>query len=234
MKSFPESSSSLSKLLQLTDSSFPSGAFSHSFGLEGFVSDGLVSDFDSLRTYVFDQLEPSLLSMDIPYVRFSFESAVAQDWETLSVLDQELDALKLCQELRDASVRLGSQRLSMLHTLYPCPLFDRLHGMQKKGCVMGHGAWVHGATGPAMGWSMQEVVTSYYYSTISSSVAASMKLIRIGQVAAQKLLAEALSGAAHKIAQSVKVERSKVGCLLPLFDICSSRHETAYSRLFIS
>jgi len=225
---------SLGRLLQLTDSSFPSGAFSHSFGLEGFVADGLVSDFDSLRTYLFEQLEPSLLSVDIPYVRFSFESVAAGDWETLMALDQELDAFKICQELRDASVRLGTQRLSMLHTLYPRPMIERLHSMHKNGSVMGHGAWVHGATGAAMSWTMEEVVTSYYYSTISSSVAASMKLIRIGQVAAQRLLAEALSGSAQKLANSANLERSEVGCLLPLFDICSSRHETAYSRLFIS
>ena len=50
-------------LLQFADSALPTGAFSHSFGLETYVSEGVVHDRDSfaawLDAYVREQLTPT-------------------------------------------------------------------------------------------------------------------------------------------------------------------------------
>jgi urease accessory protein len=46
----------LPRLLQTTDSMFPTGAYAHSFGLEGAVQDGLVSDTASLDDFLTNQI----------------------------------------------------------------------------------------------------------------------------------------------------------------------------------
>ncbi len=48
----PASTRSLIALLQLADSSFPMGAFAHSYGLEQLVRDGMVRDAASLEAFV--------------------------------------------------------------------------------------------------------------------------------------------------------------------------------------
>ena len=61
-----------------------------------------------------------------------------------------------------------------------------------------------------------------------------MKLIRMGQIAGQSLLTECLAQAGEVIAQSQQIDEADIGWFQPTLDIASARHETAYSRIFIS
>jgi len=63
---------------------------------------------------------------------------------------------------------------------------------------------------------------------------ASLKLIRIGQEACQRVLCAMLEHAPAIVRHSLEVERSQAGCFNPLLDIASMRHQTAFERLFIS
>src|SRR5437870_3170446 len=47
-------------LLQTTDSFFPTGSYAHSFGLEGFVQEGIVHDVATLREYLRHSMLPAL------------------------------------------------------------------------------------------------------------------------------------------------------------------------------
>jgi urease accessory protein len=52
--------------LQLGDSLFPSGAFSHSYGLEALVADGIVCDASSLGLLLGVQLREKMAVADLP------------------------------------------------------------------------------------------------------------------------------------------------------------------------
>src|SRR5258708_37264536 len=116
----------LPQLLQTNDSLFPSGSFAHSFGLEGLVQLGQVTDQESLGDFIRDQLVPALEHFELPFVRLAHGAANENVVPRLLALDERYGAMKGSFELRQASSRIGSQRLEMLQRLWPHPLPARL------------------------------------------------------------------------------------------------------------
>src|SRR4051812_38908610 len=53
-------------LLQAGDSFYPTGSYSHSFGLEGLVQQGVVRDRATLRDFIFLSALPALRHTELP------------------------------------------------------------------------------------------------------------------------------------------------------------------------
>src|SRR5262245_48763619 len=100
----------LTHLLQTGDSFFPTGSYAHSLGLEGMVVDAAVTDVQSFREYIEHSMIPSLTHVDLPFVH----AAQTDDVETLVRLGALCHAVKSSREIREASLRIGSQRLQMM------------------------------------------------------------------------------------------------------------------------
>ena len=98
----------------------------------------------------------------------------------------------------------------------------------------GHHLIIFGLQTAVQKLPLDAALGAFYYGALSSVTSASMKVIRIGQVACHKVLADALQRAMDVIARSKRVKREDAGWFNPLLDIASARHETAYTRLFIS
>jgi CobW/HypB/UreG, nucleotide-binding domain/UreF len=109
-------------LFQANDSAYPSGAYAHSFGLEELVESGVVLTPADLENFLLKQVLPALLTFEIPSFTCSHAAAVGKNPDALLALDAELDAWRIPAELRDASRRIGSQRLDLLARLDPSPL----------------------------------------------------------------------------------------------------------------
>jgi urease accessory protein len=75
---------------------------------------------------------------------------------------------------------------------------------------------------------------SYCYQSLAALMSAAMKLIRMGQIAAQSLLTECLAQTGEVVERSLAVDEADIGWFQSMLDIASARHETAYSRIFIS
>ena len=88
-------------LLQINDSLFPIGGYSHSYGLETYIQKGLVSDGNTARLYIENRLRCSLLYTDLLAVRLAYEAAAKEDLEKLEELEDVLDASKIPMELRE-------------------------------------------------------------------------------------------------------------------------------------
>ena len=87
-----------------------------------------------------------------------------------------------------------------------------------------------GARGPAGSSPWVGIV----YATLSAQLAAAMKVLRLGQNAAQSVLTAALAETPRIVATAMTVERDAIGWFNPWLDIASARHETAAARMFIS
>ncbi|MBK8479182.1 MAG: urease accessory protein UreF [Opitutaceae bacterium] len=224
------------RLLQTTDSFYPTGTYAHSFGLEGLVQDGALRDRATLREFLLGQVLPQLGRTDLPVAARAWDAAgAAPDWETLRSLCELGAALRGTRETRAASAAIGGQRLDFAVTLHGdqglAAEFNRraaAGGWPRPACVAA------AIEGRALGAPREAVLASLLYGSVSSLVAAAVKLLRLGQNASHTLLAEVLAAGAAEIDAATSRPLEELGACNPWWDIASACHETADFRLFIS
>ncbi len=221
-------------LLQLSDSFYPTGAYAHSFGLEGLAQEGVVRDRATLRMFLLDQVLPQLARTDLAVAGRAWAAAgEPPDWPRLRELCFLGSALRSAREPREASEAIGRQRLDLAALLHGglAAEFNRralAEGWPRPSCVA---AAIEGQT---LGAPREAVLAAIIYSTTAGLVAASVKLLRLGQNASQTLLAEALRQTPALIAEALACEIAEVGAFNPWWDVAAARHESADFRLFIS
>jgi len=213
-------------LLQANDTAYPSGAYAHSFGLEELVESGVVRTPQDLENFLEKQILPALLTFEIPFFARAHAAVAAGDAEMLLELDAELDAWRIPAELRDASRRIGSQRLDLLARLDPSPLVLGHRGKSPRS---------HHLVVTALelsGLPAAQAARAFAFQTIAGLTAASMKLLRIGQTSCQQISRRTLVRLGEKI--DAALSREADGWFNPLLEIASLRHARANQRLFIS
>jgi urease accessory protein len=97
-----------------------------------------------------------------------------------------------------------------------------------------HATIVAGVQAAVLQLPSEAALTAHYYQTVAATISAGVKLLRLGQIGAQRLLTESLTRAPSLIQRSLDLPEQDIGCFQPLLDIASARHERAYSRVFIS
>ena len=135
----------LPQLLQTNDSIFPSGSYAHSFGLEGLVQLGQAAEPVAFAEFLRHQVVPTMEHLELPFVRLAHQAAQDADAARLLELDEHYGAMKGAHELRQASSRIGTQRLQMLQKLTPHPLLARLEEERAAGRFQAHAAIIFGA-----------------------------------------------------------------------------------------
>ncbi len=226
----------LCALLQAGDSYYPTGAYAHSYGLEGMVQLGVVEDRDTLRAFMIDSALPALRQVELPLAAHAWRALepASPDWEAVAELCTLTHALKSAREPRFAAENIGRQRAELLSGLHGHPLAKAY--LERSSA----GAWAHSTAvsaaleGRVHGAPLVAVLSGLTYANLSGQIAASMKLIRIGQNAAQTLLTELLSKAPEVVAAATEVPVDEIGWFNPWLDIACARHETSDFRLFIS
>ena len=156
-------------LLQANDTAYPSGAYAHSFGLEELVESGIVRTPADLEGFLAKQVLPALLTFEIPFFARAHAAAVSGDSDALLAFDSELDAWRIPAELRDASRRIGSQRLDLLAQLDPSPLVLRVREISPR---------CHHLVVTALelsGVPVEQAARAFAFQSIAGLTAASMK-----------------------------------------------------------
>lgn len=222
------------RALQMNDSFYPTGAYAHSFGLEGLIEQGIVSDRETLREYVFASLIPALQRNELVLACHAWRAFAEVDWTLVGEVSILSAAIKSAREARLASENIGRQRAELCANLHGSELAREYLGRVKKE------DWPHSSSvaaaleGHVLGMPLDAVLSSIFYSSISTLIAAAMKLLRLGQNGSQSLLTEAMSHAAKAIQAAQETGLDEVGWFNPWLDIAAARHEQADARLFIS
>lgn len=222
----------LARLLQITDSAFPTGGYAHSYGFEEIVRFGLVHDANSMSHHIENHLWPMLIHFELPVVRFAQQAALENDLPALLSLAADIDATKTARELREASRATGSRRLHAFLNTTTSPILTAFAHAVGNDKTQPHHAIVFGIGLAAL--PAQALLTSWAFQGISAICLSAPKLLRIGQDAAQRVLGASLSRLEENVASSLAINRDEIGWFDPLVEIASMQHEIAPERLFIS
>lgn len=221
-------------LLQASDSLYPTGAYAHSFGLEGLVDAGVVKDRETLRRFVLLSVLPTLRNVELPLASHAWRAFGAEDWAKVGELCALAAALRAPRETRQASIAIGRQRAELLAHIQAAPLAQ---AYVARAAAAG---WPHAAAlstaleARVHGAPLSAVLAATCYAAVAGVIAAAMKVLRLGQNAAQTLLTEALALCPAIVNAAAALPLDEIGWFNPWLDVASARHETAAARLFIS
>lgn len=221
-------------LLQASDTLYPTGAYAHSFGLEGMVEAGVVRDRATLRAFLLNSVLPSLRNVDLPLAVHAWKAFGTRDWPAVGEVCVLASALRAPRELRAAAEAIGRQRAELLAHVHQAELareFLRRAGEARwPHCTAVSAALearVHGAP-------LAAVLAGVCYAAVAGVIAAATKLLRLGQNAAQGLLTETVALCPAMVGPACELPLDEIGWFNPWLDAASARHETANARLFIS
>ena len=223
-------------LLQAGDSFYPTGGYAHSFGLEGLVQLGVVRDRGTLGDFLRLSVLPALRQAELPLAAHAYAALdpAAPDWVRVAELCVLSHALKSAREARTATGNIGRQRAELAARLHGHPLAAGYLARATAGGWPFSVAVSAALEGRILGAPREAVLAGMVYATLSATLAAAMKLLRLGQNGGQTLLTETLGHAPALIAAAVAVPIDEIGWFNPWLDIASARHETADARMFIS
>jgi urease accessory protein len=246
---------SLARLLQLSSQALPIGGYSHSQGLEAAIEHDIVSDERSLLAWIFDILEFSITSYEIPCMLSMSAAWAGSNAATIAVLNDEFLSTRESAEIRAAAVQMGFSLRALLCNLpdVPADILDALGAIREPSlpCV-----W----SAAAAAWQIepQEAVIGYLWTWAENQVLVAMKAVPIGQSAGQRVLLAIGSKIAELAARMDlgevalrEMDLSVMGTgemggagaseglwsgsnFCPGLAVLSSQHETQYSRLFRS
>lgn len=225
---------SLLSLLQLSDPTLPIGGFSHSYGLETYVQQGIVNDKVSARNFIIQMLEQNVQYTDASFVSLAFDAACKNELKEILQLDEECTAVKLPKEIRQASQKLGLRLLKIFSAVCKNDFFENYKALVNNQKANTNYCIVFGLCASVLQISKHDALSGFYYNAAVGMVTNSVKLIPLGQQDGQELLFF-LQPLVHSLVEkSMQPDRELIGLCSTGFDIRCMQHEDLYSRLYMS
>ena len=236
-------SKSLLTLLQLVDSFFPMGAFAHSFGLETYVQQNLVTNRAAFEEQLKAALHYGIRNTDAIAVALAHKAAqialenrssASASIKQVIDLDTRLTALKLPRESRAGSIQIGKQFLRNARRLFTDETLDAYEKRIRSGECAGHHAIAYGLTTAAASIELPLALLGYLHAYVIGQVSAAVRLIPLGATEGQLIIQAIQPDLLEIAAFAHAAQREDFGSFTPGLDIRSMQHERLYSRLFIS
>ena len=219
------------RLLQLASPALPIGAYSYSQGLEWAVEIGTVRDATSAREWIGDLLELVVARNEAAVAWRLVTAAQRGDWPAFAMWNGWFRASRETTELRAETLQMGG---SLARLATDLELLDAaaLDVLARLGPVVLPAAFALAARG--FGVSGEQPLAAYVWSWLENQVLAAVKLVPLGQVAGQRLLASLGAAIPTAVATAMALSDDELSTFAPGFAIASARHETQYTRLFRS
>lgn len=228
MSGTDSSSLRLLRLFQWVSPGLPVGAFAYSHGLEMAVARGWVNDAAGARGWISGLLHHAWARLDGPVLLRCHRALAAGDFGAFSRWEQWLDANRESSELLAEDRHLGTALTALLREMelsLDSALLDRPEPGFAGSFALA--AW-------ASGVDDKNALLGLLWTCTDHQVASAVKLVPLGQSAAQRILMALGSEipAAAELAATLGDE--ELGASLPGLAIASAQHENLYSRLFRS
>lgn len=221
-------------LLQAATSFFPTGAFAHSYGFEALVQDGTVADAATLQRQALLWLRHGVAPVDGAVCALAWAATRGGRHTDLEELDDMLNALRITRETREASLSTGRAFVRAGVDAFGEAGLRRYEQAVAEGLCLGHYATAFGVAGHDAGVTQFETVAALLHGALTSLIGVAARIIPLGQVAVQKIVAEARIEVLACANKAVATELDTLGTSTALLDIASMVHERIYTRLCIS
>lgn len=220
-------------MLQLADSFFPSGLFTQSHGLEGFVAAGVTGEGrlePLLHAYLLHVAAPG----DALAARWAARAAAAGDRDLVAAVDARLDATKLAAEGRVASRRCGGRVLLLGADVFGGDTLRRYAQDVAAGQAPGHQTVALALIAIAAGLDEETAVMVELHTFAVSLISAAIRMGALDHVAGQRLLRRAGPVLAQAAAAGATSHWREIGGFAPQIELMQFRHAHADLHMFVS
>jgi urease accessory protein len=216
------------RMLQLSSSLCPIGAFAHSQGLETAIERGWVRSEAELADWLRGIGAHALSKLDLPVLREAYSAALDADAGRLVALADRMLASREARELAEQERQLGSSLASVLVNLdvaAAAPFRGHPSASYVVCFAIGSAHW---------GLDLELALTGYCFAWCEQQVSAASRLVPLGHMAAQRVLSDVLGHVPRWIGLSQAVPEGEIGNSTPGLAMSAAWHETQYTRLFRS
>lgn len=218
----------LLRLLQLSSSLCPIGAFAYSQGLETAVERGWVTCEATLASWVCGAGEHTLARLDLPLLSRAYEAARAGQTAQLLRIGERLHASREARELSEQERQLGSSLASVLVNLGVAAAVP-FRGHEHASYVVSFALGAH-----AFGVEPEPAMLGFGFAWCEQQVSAAARLVPLGHMAAQRALSAILARVPEWLALAGGLDERDIGSMTPGLAMSAAWHETQYTRLFRS
>ena len=213
----------LLKLLTLSSTALPVGAYCYSQGVESAIDQGLIFDEESSIAYFEEVLEMLLLRFELPVLKRLMQSYDQADefqkWAEIYRASRE------SKELLAESRQLAFSLNAWIRDVLKQPIVVK----KQYGFVP-----VYAQLCGRLGLNAADVLTAYTFTVLENQVLAVVKTVPLGQMSGQRILWHVHTLVPDVIERALLLEDSQMSSALPQYAMLSMAHETQYSRLFRS
>ncbi|ENX49234.1 urease accessory protein [Acinetobacter ursingii] len=213
----------LLKLLTLSSTALPVGAYCYSQGVETAIETGLIQNEASSMSYFEEVLEMLLVRFELPVLKRLVQSyaddAQFLHWANLYKASRE------SKELLAESQQLAFSLNAWIKDVLKMPVEVK----KQFGFVP-----VYAQLCGRLGLNEADVLTAYSFSVLENQVLAAVKTVPLGQMSGQRILWHLHSLVPQAVEQALALQDDELSSALPRYAMLSMQHETQYSRLFRS
>ncbi|WP_127529639.1 urease accessory protein UreF [Paenibacillus kobensis] len=221
-------------LQQLLDSAIPIGGFSHSFGLETMVQEGRMTSSAELEMYVRTMLTHSWATSDAMVIKAVYRDVPPGEWNRLWAVERLVHMQRLAIETRQGVEKMGKRLLKLAADIWPELDMSEAASAVREGRCLATLPLIHGLVCLRLGVPLQQAAESYFYTCIVTTINSALRLMSIGQTEGQRLVARLTPMTPLAWNAASELEPEDAYSNMPMAEMAMIRHETLYSRLFMS
>ncbi len=226
----------LARMLQFGDSMLPIGGFAFSSGLESAVQKKLVTDAATLEAWIRTALEQAARGDAVALVP-AHAAAESGDVDTLVAIDQLVVARKLSGEARTMSLKMGAKLAQLGADVVegaPAAMLAAWSACIAAGTTPGSYPVALAVNFAVQGLSARDAFVVHQYGVAATLASAALRLMRIGHVDTQRILARVNAGVEAAYTRAAATSLDHMSGFAPLLDIAAAVHTKAHVRLFMS